>query len=547
MKLERIVNLIGCLIVACCFIFSAIRLLERFLNRTFDNRVIIRFAHFIQDDSVVRAFETVANEYMSRHPDVFVEQIVVPRNVFLTWMQTRLIGDFAPDIMPYQFPGGSLGELLQWQFLALDQYFDDPNPYNENTGLEGLPWRKTFIDAMELSGYVAYLNNFYGILIAPNTTRLVYNRKLFEEIAGDAPIPTNFREFLQLCEKVRAFSRGREEAIMPLVGYGKDDLFLQQLLASQSHSLNLIMNKTRRLYAVSAERHINYIDGVWSLRSEQILLGLELALQLGEQFQPGFLQQKKQDALFYFLQERALMIATRGLEAQSIKSQASFGLGTMRMLLPDPDDPRYGKHYFGRESELRFGGHFTFGLTRQSEHPDVAIDFLRYLTSQRAHQEFVRTSGTVPAVIGVEPREDVEEFVPIVGSYPWGRGFPGPSSNEGGQLYSGIHGLFEGGLSVDDYIDTIESGYAEAIIQDWILDFKQRVQGTRAFDSRLGALWFVGIKDSDRNTGESNETLKDIAHVLENQLEQESLTSWGLHEMMLNGYKSSHLSRYLPE
>ena len=92
----------------------------------------------------------------------------------------------------------------------------------------------------------------------------------------------------------------------------------------------------------------------------------------------------------------------------------------------------------------------------------------------------------------------------------------------------------------------LEGRYA-VLVADWFLDFKQRVQGTRAFDSRLGALWFVGIKDRNRRVGESNETLKDIAHVLENQLEQESLTSWGLHEMRLNGYRSGHLSRYLPD
>ncbi len=547
MKFKPTLNIIGFILVGCCFVFSASRLLERFLQRNIENRVIIRFAHFLQDDSIVNAFAMVADKYMDRHPEVFIEQIIVPKSIFSIWIKTRLIGDFAPDIMPYMFSGGGVGLLLQSEFVALDQYFEEPNPYNKNTSLEGLPWRMTFIDALQLSGYIAHLNNFYGVLLSPRNSRLVYNKRLFQKIAGDETVPTNFGEFLQLCEKVHAFNRGIEENIMPIVGYGKDDLLMRQVMASQTHSLSLKMNKTRRLYAVASERLITYIGGDWSLRSEQIRLGLELAQKLGKQYQPGFMQQKKQDALFYFLQERALMIETNGLEVQSIKSQVAFPLGVMKNPMPDEDDPKYGKHYFGRESELKFAGHFTFGLTRQSEHPDVAIDFLRYLTSQQVHQEFVRLCGIVPAIIGVNPREDTEEFVPIAGSYPGGRGFPTTSGNEGGQFNSGIHGLFEKGLSVDEFIDTIEPGYAEAIVKDWVGDFKQRLIGIRAFDSKLGALWFVGVKDRDMEEDESDEILKQISQVLENQLEQESLTSWGLQQMKLNGYTASPVSRYLPD
>ena len=123
--------------------------------------------------------------------------------------------------------------------------------------------------------------------------------------------------------------------------------------------------------------------------------------------QPGFLQQTPQDALFYFSQGRALMMVVPSLQFHSIREQTLFEIGVVDIPLPSRDHPVYGKHLFGRLSE---GGNVTdlaFGLTRQSKHPETAMDFLHFVSSQSANEKFVRLSGRLPAVVGIEPNPEM--------------------------------------------------------------------------------------------------------------------------------------------
>ena len=63
---------------------------------------------------------------------------------------------------------------------------------------------------------------------------------------------------------------------------------------------------------------------------------------------------------------------------------------------------------------------WAFGLTRQSRHPEIALDFLHYLTSLKANQQFADMTGNVPSIVGASVPEDMEVFAPKVDGYPEG-------------------------------------------------------------------------------------------------------------------------------
>jgi len=147
---------------------------------------------------------------------------------------------------------------------------------------------------------------------------------------------------------------------------------------------------------------------------------LELMSEVGRYMQPGFLQLRREDAVFAFTQGRALMLAAGSWETSGLAAQARFPLGVFRMPLPGPEHPLYGQHTWGRPAESS-GRAVTgpFGLARDSANPDQALDFLRYLTSQRVHQKFVAQSRWLPVVIGVPVPESMRDFEPdLTGALP---------------------------------------------------------------------------------------------------------------------------------
>jgi hypothetical protein len=161
--------------------------------------------------------------------------------------------------------------------------------------------------------------------------------------------------------------------------------------------------------------------------------------EVGAVFQPGFLQAERDDALFLFAQQRALMLVAGAAEYGSIKRDVPFELGVFRLPSPTPADPVYGPYVLGPKSEAGAVLRGAFALTKQSAHPEAAIDFLRFLTSRDIHTRFTRASGWLPVIRGVEPNPEIAAFTPAVEGYPGGE-HPGIGM-EGQRLWNNL--IFE--------------------------------------------------------------------------------------------------------
>jgi raffinose/stachyose/melibiose transport system substrate-binding protein len=77
---------------------------------------------------------------------------------------------------------------------------------------------------------------------------------------------------------------------------------------------------------------------------------------------------------------------------------------------------------FAPNSEGTLVPYGAFAITRASPHPAQALDFLRFITSQREDRKFVAIADTLPVIDGVEAPGFMANFTPD------GRGFPqGPT------------------------------------------------------------------------------------------------------------------------
>jgi ABC-type glycerol-3-phosphate transport system substrate-binding protein len=113
------------------------------------------------------------------------------------------------------------------------------------------------------------------------------------------------------------------------------------------------------------------------------------------------------------------MIATGSWDYPSLRGEAGFDLGIFPVPLPGPSQGRFGEFVTGPLSESQ-GGAMSFALTRASRHPELAVDFLRFLTSREGAERFAARSGWVPATVGTPLPPELRAFTLRTDGFPAG-------------------------------------------------------------------------------------------------------------------------------
>ena len=545
MNWSRTVNVIGFTLLGVCFGISLFRVAALAWQEIDPERVFIRVAHNVQEDDMQAGIEALADDYMRLHPGVFVKQIVVPKRVYQSWVHTSLVGGTAPDIIHLR---GGVDHLLSRYCRPIRYSVEEPNPYNVGTDLEGVKWRETFIDNLELeTAYNQNLCEYYGIPIVPYTIRLYYNKELLREVIGEDKPPTTYGEFINLCKAVQIFAERTGRTVVPVAGYENESGFLRRIMSTQTQRLGFHVNPTWRMRLLSDEVGQGYVEGRWNLRSNEIRLGLQLLQEVGGYFQRGFRQQRRDDAIFYFAQQKALLVATESMDAQSVKSQAPFETGLITIPVPEPSHPVYGQQALGLSTELSNHSQFSFFLTRRSKFPEIALDFMKFISSKKSAEKFVEVSGRVSSVVGVEPRADTAIFAPLIDNT-----YPGGFSIQFGTFTrdlvdAQVHLLFNENTTIDDFLDAIEPLFDEAAVEDLFYKASTyRVPNTRLHDSRLGAFWYA--RKEGQLEGEMKPEMLDnlISEILEVQTDQSSFAHWSMHQVFSSNLPPLRFEEWRP-
>jgi len=471
---ERIFNGIGIGLLVLCFAIALFRVVSRTRREADPNVTTIRFAHWQLESGVRDAIEALADDYeaqwKARGRNVRIEQMPIPERVYPNWMVTQLVGGTAPEVI--QIGIGINDERTARFFSPLTREVGEPNPYNDGTPLEGLPWRETFVDGLSSPlSYNQQLLDYFGIPMSMHTIRVFYNKELYQEIAGDAPPPQTFDELLDLCRQVREFGETHQRVVIPIVGSQYNAPYLMgDLFKSQTQRLMLAIDQNHLLRADDNARELGYLRGKWNLDTPAVRSAFELMHEIAGFMQPGYLNASREDATFYFVQRRALMVTTGSWDAASFHSQAPFEIGIFKLPLPSRDHPRFGPNILGPFSEASVGTGMTFGLNRFARDSDLALDFLRYLGSFQASQKFTDRSGWLPAVVGVEPAAKAQPFKPLTDGYP--EGFSYTKLNSETARVSDKHMyLLPRPDGAEAFAAAIKQEYPRAVVQDiWAAD-----------------------------------------------------------------------------
>ncbi len=508
---EKYFNAIGIVLLASCFAYSLIRVASLARQEKDETITTIRFAHWQMEGGVRAALDAVAARYMELHPNVRIEQILIPERTFQIWLTTRLIGGNAPDLVSLGL--GMTEDRLARFFTPLTSEVEKPNPYNKGTEHEGVPWRDTFIDGLATSPGLLGLFDYYAVPNSAYTVRLFYNAPLYEQVTGKTKPPASYKELREVFAAVKEYNRQTGESLVAIAGSKYNSPYLMDALFDyQTQKLMLKVDSDHRLRNPTPP-FVSFFDGTLKIDDPAIVSALKLSREIGKNMPLGFLQLAREDATFYFVQNKALMISTGTWDGTSLRQEAPFQVGVIPIPLPLRDDPDYGSHVMGQASEAEVGGSLCFGLTRDSRHPEVALDFIKFMTSKEGSTLFSKVSNWLPSVVGVPVPDSIKAYAPIEEGYPSGFGLKRIGGAEVDRIYfNAFYALVAPHGGVEAFYSEFTPLFSKAIKEDAHLSLKNTLRTISRHDTTLAAYRYLGVTDDS-----SREKASRLAEVQNSQ------------------------------
>ena len=386
----------------------------------------LRVAHWQLEAGYREAMQAIITDYERLHPNVKVVQMAVTEKVYGTWLNVNLIADKAPDVVEMGMSRlATTGDGIAKYFVPLSREMQLPNPWNAPQYLDELettdpalrerlstaPWRETLVDGMR-GGYRPELQDYFAVPTAFATQRLLYNKAMFRAATGSDQPPRTLSELYAIADKLRAQAKTEGRTIDPIAGtrYHRS-VFLSKYLAPFSASFQRAVDWNVDGEVTPMETWAAIQNGTMDLRKPQIRAYYETMRRICQLYNPNFAAMERDQAISAFAQGQSAMIASGIWEVSSLfRAAKDFEIGICDFPLPDPaivGDPLV---YPGNEaSEAGQGG---YAITKGTQHMDLALDFLHFISSHKWNQKLNRLNGWLPVTVGTTPDPRLLPFMP---------------------------------------------------------------------------------------------------------------------------------------
>lgn len=467
------------IVVITVFCWAAVTIAMRRNQETPGNAVTIRLAHWQLEAGVRDGLAEAAAEYRKLHPNVQIIQEAIPEATYGQWMSTQLMGGTAPDILQAGMVEAHLMTAFFIRyFIPLSRYVTRPNPYNAGTDLEKVPLIRTFKDGMRRS-FIEETQEFMTVPLALTGIRLFYNKPLLKKLTGLDEAPTDYRAFLEVCEKIRTQKQPNGQPYVAIAGsrfhYARwEESLIKPLTYLAAREIDF--NRDGRFS--KEEMLLGFASGKISFANPAYKASFKMVREITGEFPVGWSGLTRDEALFNFAQQKAVFLATGTYEAEGIRDQAAgkFELGLMDFPLPSKSDLDYGEVVQGPRYENPEGS-MPMAVTRTSKHPDVAVDFLLFLVSRQENEKFNKRLKWIPIVVGARIDPYIKPFEPTLEGV-----FPAFDPTIGGESFikwSQLFSLFQiNQISYDDMAAQFTQFYTTQGVEDFreFLRNRRRVQ-----------------------------------------------------------------------
>lgn len=463
----------GALILATALIFAIIRVGYNQIKYETPDVTTLRICHWQLEsgfrDALQDLIDAYEQQYFERHnKKIRVLQMPISERGYGQFINTGLVGGTAPDII-------ELGKSkMAWNpsyimryFVPLSTYIDQPNPYNAGTELEGYRWRETFADGL-VSSYSRTLLNYYKIPFSMFTVRIYYNKDLYREITGSDKVPATFNAFIKMCEQTEAFAEQQTLPLVPLAGSKfqanvfkerYSDIFLTEIIHASDENIDGLGSVF--------ETYRAYCDGKWSFNSPAMQASWQCMADLAAHFQKGWMAALRDDAVFMFVQKRALMFASGSWDASSLIEQVgdAFEIGVLDFPVPT-DHHEYGKFVLAMPNEAATGGGIPWTINRTTKNVDLCVDFLQFCTTRDNNAQFTSHITWLPIVQGIKLSDTLKPFKPRI------KGVAGHLAYEISSEFrlrseGDLWQLFSGSISPKEYAASLSEIYERSAVEGY--------------------------------------------------------------------------------
>jgi raffinose/stachyose/melibiose transport system substrate-binding protein len=465
-----ITNILAIVVLAICFAASSLHVFET--DRETDADVVqLHVVHWQLEAGFREAFDVIARSFEGTYEAqtgrrVHIVQNALTERVYKQFVQTQGMGGTLPDLV--QLGRDEEGSVPRF-FLSNTQHVRQPNPYNVGTDLAGVPWMDTYLDGMIGSVDKSDLE-YYGAPSSTLSMRLFYNKRILREGLGIDDPPTSYREFLTMCEELRrwAAATGRD-GFVPIaasryqvgVFQGAKAATLLRFMLRHDYDYDGVFGENDELLFAFAGGDFDYYDP--AIRADALTMA-----RITEHFPSGFMAMERMEAQFRFTQGQSAFCASGSWDANSFTSQVDFPMGIVDFPRPDRDDPEFGEYVVGRVSEANAVAVFRLGISRRSKHPDVALAFLQYLTSQKVNERFNLLCRWPPAIRGAKPHPLMEPFVRDPNGFWTGNVFRLIANGPANAIYEQARWeLMEHKVDYDQFATMLERELPRALAQEF--------------------------------------------------------------------------------
>jgi raffinose/stachyose/melibiose transport system substrate-binding protein len=468
-RLRRVFPL---LVIAGAFVWSAVTIVRTRVQESPPGTITLHISHWQLETGVKDALEQAAQRYQKLHPQVRVVQNIIPESSYGTWLTTNLLGGTAPDMVEIpdssKLPQDIMISYYGRYFLSLTPYVNRINPYNKGTALENVPLRRTYKEGMRRS-YVQEYQDYLNIPLSLWGVRVFYNKDLYRTLTGRSDPPRDFRDFQAVCETIRTQKDARGRNYLPICA-AADSMWAweYQMFDPLTYAVVRRVDYSRDGLVTNDELYAGFKSGMIDFQFPPIKARYKLLQETTRYFPLGHTGLARDDSVFQFAQQRGVFLSTGTWDARSLMKQAEgkFEVGVMDFPRPRRDDPEYGPFIEGPQYEGSPEGGFPVGITRASKHPDVVLDFLFFLVSQKENEELNRVMGWIPIVNGTKMEPFFDAFDPhLEGVYG------ALSINLGGDTrsrYQQLYALYQSNqLSYADFVAQFEPFYKTRGLEDF--------------------------------------------------------------------------------